>query len=115
MDKFSALAEPTRRRIVEMLAEHGRLPAAAIHARFPMSHPAISQHLKVLREAGLVKVEKHAQQRIYQLDSQAMAELEAWARRMRELMEERYLALDRVLEAEKRKLLKEHENEQESS
>jgi len=111
MDKFSALAEPTRRRIVEMLAENGRLPAAAIHARFSMSHPAISQHLKILREAGLVKVEKHAQQRIYQLDSEAITELEAWTRRMRELMEERYQALDRVLEAEKQKLLKENSHE----
>lgn len=115
MDKFSALAEPTRRRILEMLAEYGRLPAADIHARFHMSHPAISQHLKVLREAGLVKVEKHAQQRIYQLDSQAMAELEDWTRRMRELMEQRYQALDRVLEAEKQKLLQEKNHEQESS
>lgn len=115
MDKFSALAEPTRRRIVEMLAEYGRLPAAAIYASFSVSHPAISQHLKVLREAGLVKVERQAQQRIYQLDPQAMEELESWTRRMRELMEERYQALDRVLEAEKQKLLKEKDNEQKPS
>ena len=107
MDKFSALAEPTRRTIIEMLAKNGRMSAAAIHAGFSVSHPAISQHLKVLREAGLVQMEKKAQQHIYQLNPEAMAELEDWARRMRELWDERYDALERVLEAEKRKTLKE--------
>ena len=58
MDKFHALAEPTRRHIVEMLAREGELTAGDIQARFNVSAPAISQHLKVLREARLVQVEK---------------------------------------------------------
>ncbi|HEY6074614.1 MAG TPA: metalloregulator ArsR/SmtB family transcription factor [Anaerolineales bacterium] len=115
MDKFSALAEPTRRTILEMLAQHGQLPASAIYARFPVSHPAISQHLKVLREARLVHMEKRAQQHIYQLNPQAMAELEEWARRMREQWDERFDALDKVLEAEKEKLLKEKNHEQDQT
>jgi DNA-binding transcriptional ArsR family regulator len=115
MDKFSALAEPTRRTILEMLARHGQMPAAAIYAGFSISHPAISQHLKVLREAGLVQMEKRAQQHIYKLNPEAMTELEAWARRMRDLWEERFEALDKVLEAEKNKLLKEKENEENPS
>jgi len=62
---FNALAEPTRREIVEMLANKGRLPAAAISKRFKCSAPAISQHLKVLREAHIVTVETRGHQRIY--------------------------------------------------
>ena len=72
MDMFSALAEPTRRSILEMLASEGRLSASEIADRFPVSAPAISQHLKVLREAKLVQVEKRAQQRIYEINPEAM-------------------------------------------
>lgn len=112
MDKFSALAEPTRRHILEMLARQGQLPASAIYEKFPVSRPAISQHLKVLREARLVKVEKRAQQRIYRLNPEALAEFEQWARQMRELWDRRFDALEKVLEAEKAKLLeKERKNE----
>ena len=68
MDIFFALAEPTRRTIVEMLARNGPLSVTDISARFPISSPAISQHLKVLREAQVVLVEKRAQQRIYLLN-----------------------------------------------
>jgi DNA-binding transcriptional ArsR family regulator len=103
MDVFSALAEPTRRNIVEMLASQGQLSVSEISERFPVSAPAISQHLKVLREAELVRVEKRAQQRIYRINPEAMLELEGWARRVRTLWDERYDALDRVLEAEKQK------------
>ncbi|MGE5250154.1 MAG: ArsR/SmtB family transcription factor [Bacteroidota bacterium] len=101
MDPFSALAEPTRRSILEMLARRGQLPASAIYDRFPISRPAVSQHLKILREAKLVRVEKHAQQRIYQLNPEAMAELEDWARQMRRLWDQRLDALERLLQEEK--------------
>jgi DNA-binding transcriptional ArsR family regulator len=101
MDAFTALADPTRRTIVELLASRGRLPASEIAGRFPVSAPAISQHLKVLREAGLVRVEKQAQQRIYRINRATMLEMEQWIRQVRELWDERFDALDRVLEAEK--------------
>jgi DNA-binding transcriptional ArsR family regulator len=110
MDLFSAIAEPTRRSIIEMLASRGRLSASEISDRFPVSAPAISQHLKVLREAKLVRVEKRAQQRIYQLNPAAMLELEEWSRRLREQWDERFDALDRVLEAEKQKTIDDQEN-----
>jgi DNA-binding transcriptional ArsR family regulator len=64
VDIFFALADPTRRKILELLASRGQLSATEIYANFVVSHPAISQHLKVLREAKLVKMKKHAQQRI---------------------------------------------------
>lgn len=107
MDPFHALAEPTRRRIVEMLAREGALSATEIGARFPVSAPAISQHLKVLREAGLVRVEKRAQQRIYSVNPEAMTEVEGWARHIRELWDRRFDALDALLQAEQAKSPKE--------
>jgi DNA-binding transcriptional ArsR family regulator len=107
MDKFHALAEPTRRQIVEMLAREGSMTAGDIQARFSVSAPAISQHLKVLREAGLVQVEKRAQQRIYRINPESMLELEAWAKRVRELWTGRFDALDALLRAEQSKSPKE--------
>ena len=97
MDPFHALAEPTRRAIVELLAREGALSASDIGARFPISAPAVSQHLKVLREAGLVRVEKRAQQRIYRVNPEAMAVVETWAAAVRRQWERRFDALDALL------------------
>ncbi len=104
MDTFSALADPTRRSILEMLARQGQLSATAICEQFHVSPPAISQHLKILREANLVKVEKRAQQRLYEINPQAMQELELWASGMLRRMSERYEAVDALLEIEKSRL-----------
>jgi DNA-binding transcriptional ArsR family regulator len=103
MDKFSALADPTRRQIIELLAGRGELSATAISDRFQMSAPAISQHLKVLREAQLVRMEKRGQQRIYRLDPSAMSEFEVWVQKLAARMEDRFARLDEILEAEKKK------------
>jgi DNA-binding transcriptional ArsR family regulator len=105
MDVFTALAVPTRREIIEMLAHRGRLSATDIYHKFHSSPPAISQHLKVLREAQLVIVEKKGQQRIYQLNLEKVYEFERWTQKMTGLWNERFDALDKLLEAEK-KLLK---------
>jgi DNA-binding transcriptional ArsR family regulator len=101
---FYALAEPTRRNIVEMLATNGQLSATEICNNFTVSPQAISQHLKVLREAELVRVEKRAQQRIYQINPDAMLELSEWIAKVTEQWNERFDALDEVLAAEKRKI-----------
>ena len=98
MDQFVALADPTRRQIIELLAEHGELSASDISSGFAMSAPAISQHLKALREAKLVLMEKRAQQRIYRLNPDAMLELEVWIHRLTLRWNERFAALDAVLE-----------------
>lgn len=84
MLQFSALADPTRQRIVEMLAvrEHA---AGEIARRFDMTAPAVSQHLRLLREAGLIRVRREAQRRIYALDPAGLAELDAWLARFRRL------------------------------
>jgi DNA-binding transcriptional ArsR family regulator len=98
---FYALAEPTRRSIVEMLATNGQLTATEISNNFTVSPQAISQHLRVLRDADVVHVEKRAQQRIYKMNPNAMEELSEWAAKLKDQWEERFEALDKVLEAEK--------------
>ena len=105
MDIFTALAAPTRREIVEMLALKGRLSATDIYEKFEASPPAISQHLKILREAKLVKVENFGQQRIYEIDLKGMDEFEQWAQKMTRLWNKRFDALEKLLEAEKKKTL----------
>src|SRR5437016_8144799 len=101
-----ALAEPTRRDIIELLASNGQLSATDISNNFAVSAPAISQHLKVLREANFVRVEKRAQQRIYRINPEAMSEIEEWVQEMTKQWNARFNVLDRILEAEKRKLKK---------
>jgi DNA-binding transcriptional ArsR family regulator len=106
MDIFSALAEPSRRSIIELLAKKGKLSSTDISSQFQISAPAISQHLKVLKEANLVKMEKRAQQHLYQINPDKMHELEEWIKKLSRLWDDRFLALDKVLEAEKKKLKK---------
>lgn len=115
MDVFFALADPTRRNIIELLAVRGPLPATDIYKQFPVSHPAISQHLQVLRQAGLVRMEKRAQQRLYQLNPDTMAELEGWVHQLTVRWNERFDRLDQVLEQEKKKKEREERNDQAES
>ena len=100
---FVALADPTRRGILELLASRGELPATALYEQFPVSPQAVSQHLKVLREAHLVEMEKRAQQRVYRLNIQTLSEFETWVQQTKQRWEERFTALDTVLESEKKK------------
>lgn len=101
MDRFAALAEPNRRRIVEIIATGGEVAASDISCQFEISAPAISQHLKVLREADLVKMEKRAQQRIYSLNPEGVDEMWEWLNKMRQFWNERFDSMDALL-------LKEH-------
>jgi DNA-binding transcriptional ArsR family regulator len=101
VDKFSALSDPIRRSIIEMLAKDGELSATDIYNKFQVSPPAISQHLKVLRDASLVLVEKRAQKRIYRINPEAMLEVETWAGKMVQLWNQRFEALEALLEQEK--------------
>ena len=81
---LAALADPVRREIVELLAT-GERGAGEIAERFPVTRPAISRHLRVLREAGLVASEVRAQRRVYRLERASLAELDAWLDRFRPL------------------------------
>jgi DNA-binding transcriptional ArsR family regulator len=102
MDIFYALSDPTRRKILELLASQGELSATQIYAHFQVSPPAISQHLKVLREANLVRMEKHAQQRIYQINPEAVLELEDWSKQLAQQWNQRLDGLDELLKSQKK-------------
>ena len=75
---LDALGDPTRRKLVEYL-RLGPCPVTELISIVPISQPAVSQHLRVLREAQLVQVEKRGQQRIYRLNPAGLAELRAYA------------------------------------
>ena len=111
MDMFVALADPTRRAILEILASSGELSASAIYEHFSVSPQAISQHLKVLREAELVVMEKRAQKHLYRLNQETLSQFEVWVQKTRRRWEESFSALDSVLEREKQNIVK---DEQES-
>jgi DNA-binding transcriptional ArsR family regulator len=96
MDAFVALADPTRRQIIQSLAS-GESGFGDIADQFEMSRPAVSQHLKVLREAGLVAVRKDAQRRIYRIEASGFEEVDAWLDSVRQFWNERLDNLERVL------------------
>jgi DNA-binding transcriptional ArsR family regulator len=98
---FAALADPTRQRIVEMLTG-GALCAGDIAGRFELSPPAISQHLKALKAARLVKVKAEAQKRIYELDPEGLAELSDWVAKIRTFWNPRLDALELALKKDVR-------------
>src|SRR6266581_3501864 len=74
---FETLADASRRRILELLRA-GERPVAALVKELGMTQPAVSRHLRVLREAGLVEARVDAQRRIYRLRADSLRELDAW-------------------------------------
>ena|SRR5271166_3976736 len=96
MQVFSALADPTRAKIIEVLAR-GDLSAGEIASRFPVSRPAVSRHLRVLRKAHLVRSRGEAQRRVYSLNSAGLDEVDKWLTRCREIWNRRLDALDEYL------------------
>lgn len=99
MQSLLAIADPTRRRIVELLAEGDRT-AGELVREFDLSAPAISQHLNVLREAGLVTTRAEGQTRVQALNPRGFDELDAWLHRTRQFWSQRLDALERELKAE---------------
>jgi DNA-binding transcriptional ArsR family regulator len=77
MDVFAAVADPARREVLSALAR-GDLSAGEVAALFPISRPAVSRHLRVLRETGLVRGELVGRRRVYRLDVAGLAPVTAW-------------------------------------
>ncbi len=77
MDAFEAIAEPNRRRILDLLRA-GERPAGAVVEVLEISQPGVSKHLRLLREAGLVRVRGDGQRRLYSLEPREFAAIEAW-------------------------------------
>jgi DNA-binding transcriptional ArsR family regulator len=90
---FTELADPTRLRIVELLAEHGELPAGEIASHFAMTRAGVSRHLRHLEDAGFLVVRTDAQRRLYRLDPAPFAEIDRWLARYREFWGRRLPAL----------------------
>ena len=100
MDIFTAVSDPTRRQILDLLRA-GELPAGDMVRAFPdTSQPGVSRHLRVLREAGLVEVRREEQRRLYSLRPQGFAELEAWISRYRNFWPAQLDALASHLDAQ---------------
>ena len=99
MQSLAAIADPTRRRIVELLAEREHT-AGELVDEFDLSAPAISQHLNVLREAGLVTTRAEGQSRIQALNPDGFDELDTWLEKTRSVWSRRLDALERELRAE---------------
>ena len=93
---FSALADPTRRAILARLAD-GEATVNQLAAPFPMSLQAVSKHLKVLEQAGLITRGKDAQWRPCRLEAAPLREISEWAERYRQFWDERYDRLDSYL------------------
>jgi DNA-binding transcriptional ArsR family regulator len=93
VEALAALADPVRRELVALLAR-GEVAAGELADRFPVSRPAVSRHLRVLREAGLVTARADGKRRLYALDSRPLRELDRWLEPYRDLWAGRLDALD---------------------
>jgi DNA-binding transcriptional ArsR family regulator len=92
-----ALSDPHRRQTIELLHERPRSVNELVRA-LGLSQPGTSKHLRVLREAGLVRVRRQAQRRVYAIDPRPLAELDAWLEPYRELWETSLNALEQHLQ-----------------
>jgi DNA-binding transcriptional ArsR family regulator len=94
---FAVLAEPTRRRIMDLLLERPR-PVGELVERLGLTQPGTSKHLKVLREAGLVRARQDAQRRVYEIRLEPLAEMDAWLAPYRRAWSSRLDALEAHLD-----------------
>ena len=101
-DAFNAVAEPRRRQILDLLAR-GERPVNDLVSLLRLGQPQVSKHLRVLREVGLVEVREDGRQRWYRLNAEPLRPIHEWVKRYEQSWNERFDALDEVLENLKRK------------
>ena len=99
---LDALGDPTRRRIFESL-KTGPQSVGELAGGLPVSRPAVSQHLRVLKQSGLVDVQPRAQQRLYELRAQRLRQLHEWLERYRRVWDARFEEMDELIEELKAK------------
>lgn len=97
---FAALANSTRRELLRLLLDEGQQPVQQLADHFEMRRPSISEHLKVLRDAGLVSERKEGRQRFYYLEAEPLAELQEWLRPYELFWRQRFSNLRKLLEEE---------------
>jgi DNA-binding transcriptional ArsR family regulator len=96
-DAFNAVAEPTRREILDLLAG-GERPVNDLVASLDIPQPQVSKHLRVLREVGVVEVRREGRQRLYRLNATALKPIHEWVSEFERMWTERFEGLDVVLE-----------------
>jgi DNA-binding transcriptional ArsR family regulator len=96
MSIIEVIVEPTRRQILDLLLERPHLVGELVEA-LEISQPGVSKHLRVLREAGLVRVRQDAQRRWYELDPEPLQEIDRWLAEYRRGWDERFDKLDEYL------------------
>jgi DNA-binding transcriptional ArsR family regulator len=96
---FHVLADPTRRAVLDLLRE-GSQPAGEIARSFPVSRPAISKHLRLLRRAGLVREHRRGRHRFYQLDAEPLKAVDRWLEQYRAFWDARLSGLKAFVESE---------------
>lgn len=99
-DVYDAVADPTRRRLLDLLAQAGELPLHELVDRFPMGRTAVSKHLTILKEAGLVTDRKVGRETRYRLNAAPLREIGEWVAFYERFWTERIERLQRLLEEE---------------
>lgn len=107
-DVFNAIAEPRRRQILELLARRGPLAVGALVVALGLPQPAISKHLGVLREVGVVAVVKQGKQRVYNLDAEKLKTVHEWVKNFEKLWSHQ---LDRIKERAERRAREQAESQ----
>jgi DNA-binding transcriptional ArsR family regulator len=100
-DAFNAVAEPRRREILDLLAS-GERPVNDLVALLGVAQPQVSKHLRVLREVGLVDVRDNGRQRMYRLNGEPLKPIHDWVKNYERTWNERFDAMDDVLDELKR-------------
>ncbi|GAA4857627.1 metalloregulator ArsR/SmtB family transcription factor [Paenibacillus vulneris] len=99
-DVFQAIADPTRRKLLQLLVQEEEMPVTVISGHFPMSRTAVSKHLRILSDAGLVKERKVGRETRYRLDTEPLQELKRWLSFYERYWENKMAALKRYVEAD---------------
>ena len=98
-DVFSAIADPTRRKLLRLLVDQ-EMPVTVISSHFPMSRTAVSKHLRILSDAGLVKEQKVGRETRYRLHPEPLMELKDWLSYYERFWDNKMLALKHFVEAD---------------
>lgn len=98
-DVFQAIADPSRRRMLKLLADK-EMPIATISGHFPMSRTAVSKHLRILSEAGLVRERRVGRENRFRLDPEPLREVQQWYAYFDRFWENKMAALQRLVESE---------------
>jgi DNA-binding transcriptional ArsR family regulator len=109
-DVFNAIAEPRRRQIIELLVRHRVMAVGAVVAAIGLAQPAVSKHLAVLQEVGIVSVVKEGRQRMYQLEADKLRQVHEWTSQFEKLWTNQ---LDRIKERAERRVAEKRQQHKE--